>query len=88
MGRVWDGLGHFGGAPGRLLAVLGPLKMYLFSKMGPTWTPKSFLDPSWLDFGRVWKAFGEGFGSISEFLTKLDGTTMMYVLISGFVSGA
>ena len=66
MGRVWDGLGHFGGAPGRLLAILGAFKIYLFSNMGPRSTPKGFLDPSWLDFGKVWGAFGEEFGKISE----------------------
>ena len=68
LGGVWDGLGHFGGAPGRLLAILGAFKIYLFSNMGPRSSPKGFLDPSWFDFGKVWGAtacqkcnfFGQG----------------------------
>ena len=71
MGRVWDGLGHFWGAPGRLLAILGAFKIYLFSNMGPRSTPKGFLDPSWLDLGKICGVFGEGFGKISELSAKL-----------------
>ena len=71
MGRVWDYLGRFLSTPGRLLVVLGAFKMYLFSDMGPRSTPKGFLDPSWLDFGKVWGAFGERCGRISELSARL-----------------
>ena len=71
LGRAWGGLKPFRAAPGRILAVLGAFKMYLFSDMGPRSTPKGFLDPSWLDFGKVWGAFGERCGRISELSARL-----------------
>ena len=71
LGRVWGGLEPLGGAPGRLLAVLGALKMYLFSDMGPRWVPQGFSDRSLVDFGKVWGAFGEGFAGIWNLSVRL-----------------
>ena len=41
--------------------------------MGPRWAPKGFLDRSWVDFGKVWGAFGEGFVGISKLSAKVGG---------------
>ena len=71
LGRAWGGLKPFRAALGRILAVLGAFKMYLFSDMGPRWVPKGFLAGSSLNFGKVWGAFGEGFAGIWNLSARL-----------------
>ena len=67
-------MGRSGAFWGRSRAPVGRfagVQNAFFSNMGPRSTPQGFLDPSWLDFGKVWGAFGEGFGRISELSARL-----------------
>ena len=73
-GQFGKDSGRSGAFSGRCRASLGRfegIQIYLFSHMGPRSTPKGFLHPSWLDFGKVWGAFGERFGRISELSARL-----------------
>ena len=66
LGGVWVVWGVSWVLLGASWLVFGRSKSSCFFNMGPRSAPRSLLDRSGIDFGRVWGGFGEGFGRIWE----------------------